>query len=295
MSNVWAALGSPWINRYNRDSEMRRQARAATSHLIPAVVITGGSRGIGLALAHAFVTEGHTVVLVARDAGTLADAAKTFAASDAARAVALHCDVTAPDAPETIAAELARHGCYADILVNNAGVGVSGPFSCNDTAALDALVALNVAAVTRLTRWALPGMIARGQGGILNVASLGGVVPGPHQAAYYASKAYVMSLTEAISMETGGHGVRISVVAPGPVETSFHAAMGADRALYRTVLPGLTPDQIARSSYRWFMLGQRVIVPNVFYRLIYATLRVTPHPVSGWLTGRLLKNPARRS
>ena len=217
MPNFWAALGSLWVNRYNRDGEARRLARSATANLTPVIVITGGSRGIGLALAHIFVSDGHTVALVARTNDDLNGAIKTFAASDAGRIFAVSCDLTAPDAAEKIHTELERRGCYLEILVNNAGLGASGPFADNDPGALDTLIALNIAAVTRLTRRVLPGMIARGQGGILNIASLGGVIPGPHQAAYYASKAYVMSLTEAIATENSGRGVRISVVAPGPV------------------------------------------------------------------------------
>ena len=118
--------------------------------------------------------------------------------------------------------------------------------------------------MTRLTRTALPDMIARQRGGILNVASLGAYVPGPNQAAYYASKSYVVSLTEAIASEASGQGVRVSALAPGPVDTRFHHDMGADRSLYRLVLPSMTPDRVARSAYRGFMFGQRVIVPGIF-------------------------------
>ena len=100
-----------------------------------------------------------------------------------------------------------------------------------------ALVDLNVRALTRLTRHFLPGMRQRGRGGILNVASLGGYAPGPNQAAYYASKAYVLSLTEAIAAETAGEGVRVCALAPGPVDTAFHARMGAENAFYRYLVP----------------------------------------------------------
>ena len=293
MLNVAAGIASLWINRYNRDTDHRRLARGIVSTLRPAVVITGGSRGIGLALARVFVSEGHTVLLIARDHGVLADAAKSLHPATADRILTLGCDITSAEAIRDIEAALARAGCYLDILVNNAATGASGLFAETSLERLDALVALNIAALTRITHHASAGMVARGQGGILNIASLGGVVPGPHQAAYYASKAYVMSLTEAIASETRGRGVRISVVAPGPVETNFHAAMGADRALYRVLLPSLTPDQVARRSHRWFMAGQRVIVPGLVNRVMFAALRVMPHPLSVTLTGWLLKNRPR--
>ena len=109
-------------------------------------------------------------------------------------------------------------------------------------------------------------MKARGAGGILNVASLGGYAPGPYQAAYYASKAYVLSLTEALAAEAAGSGVRICVVAPGPVETRFHAKMGGEGAFYRSFIRAQTPKAVAASAYRGFMLGRRVVVPGLFPR-----------------------------
>jgi short-subunit dehydrogenase len=133
-------------------------------------------------------------------------------------------------------------------------------------------------------------MMSRGRGGILNIASLGGYAPGPHQAAYYASKAYVLSLTEALAAEASGLGVRICVVAPGPVETGFHADMGAEHALYRQLLPSMTPEQVAASAYRGFRFGRRVVIPGVFNRLLFTSLKVLPHPISVPLVGLLLKN-----
>jgi short-subunit dehydrogenase len=123
-------------------------------------------------------------------------------------------------------------------------------------------------------------MRARRQGGILNVASLGGAVPGPYQAVYYASKAYILSLTEAIGAEIAGEGVRISVLAPGPVETGFHAAMDAETSLYRVLLPSLMPERAARAAHLGFRLGRRVIVPGLLNMGLYGAVRVLPHPIS---------------
>ena len=290
MHGLTAGTAISWNNRYNRDTEERRAARLSVEGLTPAAVITGGSRGIGLAFARVFLAWKHTVVLVARSEAELKSASDALAATGG-QVHTLACDITSNDAPEQISKALAGFGCYLDVLVNNAAAGLSGKFADAPADQLDNLVGLNLAALTRLTRAALPAMIARGDGGILNVASLGGVVPGPHQAAYYASKAFVLSLTEAIASEISGSGVRVSVVAPGPVGTGFHAAMNADKARYRLLLPELTADQVASSGYRGFTLGQRVIIPGVLYRIFYLALRLLPHPFSVPLTGWLLKNP----
>jgi short-subunit dehydrogenase len=197
-------------------------------------------------------------------------------------------DVTLPDATERLDAVLAGNGLYLDVLINNAGFGFAGRFHEQDAGEIGRLIALNIEAVTRLMHHALPPMIARGRGGILNVASLGGFVPGPQQAAYYASKAYVLSLTEAVAHEARGLGVRISAVAPGPVETAFHRNMGAEPALYRSVLPSLSAERAANSAYAGFMLGRRVIVPGILAPLAAAALRLLPHTLSVPIVGQLL-------
>jgi uncharacterized protein len=293
MLRIASAITSYWIHRHNRDTPARRDARLKVADLKPAVVITGGSRGIGLALGLQFLETGHSVLLVARDAVPLANAVAALSVEARERCQTLVCDVTLLSAPMLIDEHLKQIGCYLEILVNNAAMGLAGPFARQTSEQLDRLVALNIAALTRMMRHSLPGMIARGQGGIINIASLGGYMPGPNQAAYYASKAYVLSLSEAIACEVSGLGVRITTIAPGPVSTEFHAAMGADHANYRLLLPELSAEHIAVSGYRAFTLGQRVIVPGLLYRLFFVVLRAIPHPISVPLTGWLLKNSAR--
>jgi uncharacterized protein len=285
-----SAITSPWINRYNRDTEERRAARAAVASRTPAAVVTGASRGIGLALAQVFLANGHTVLMIAREQAGLDAATAALDASLRECCFTLALDITRPDAAEIIEATLARNACYLDILVNNAAIGLSGPFATYEGAKLETLIALNIGALTRLTHSAVGGMLARGRGGIINIASLGGYVPGPHQAAYYASKAYVLSLTESVAYETRGRGVKLCVSAPGPVGTRFHADMHAQSALYRVLLPELSPDHVARSSYRALILGQRVAVPGLHYRVVFFILWLLPHPISVPLTGWLLKN-----
>ncbi len=273
-----------WIARYARPSP---DARAAVAHLRPVVVVTGGSRGIGLALARRFAQAGHDVALIARNLESLQEAAAAITRDFSVEAVALPLDITRADAPRELDVRLAVHGLYLDVLVNNAGVGLAGPFAEHGEEDVMRLLDLNVAALTRLMHHALPGMLARARGGILNVASLGGLAPGPYQAAYYASKAYVISLTEAVGYETGGAGVRLSVLAPGPVDTGFHAAMGAEQSFYRQLIFPLSPDETARAAYRGYVLGCRLIVPGLMNKMLAVALRILPHtallPLIGWL------------
>lgn len=256
----------------------------------PAVVVTGGSRGIGLAIAARFIEKGWATAIVARDPERLAAAMGELRTSPDVTALPILCDVTDANAAQLITAELNRAGLYLDVLVNNAGMGLSGPFVTHAPDQISRLLALNIETVTRLTRAALPDMLARQRGGILNVSSLGACVPGPNQAIYYASRAYVVSLTEAIASEASGQGVRICALLPGPVETDFHADMGAEASIYRLLLPSATPRQVARSAYRGFMFGQRVIVPGLLNKAFFLALKLLPHtltvPIVNWLLRR---------
>ncbi len=257
----------------------------------PAVVVTGASQGIGLALARKFSEKGHNVVLVAREQARLAAAAEILrrpaGSGQVVRAIAL--DVTHEEAYADLVQRLSIDGFYVDVLINNAGVGLGGAFAEQALDDVEKLLSLNVAALTRLTHQAIADMHERGHGHIINVASLGGYVPGPYQAAYYASKAYVLSLSEALAHELAGSGIRMSVVAPGPVDTGFHAQMGAARALYRLMLPSLSPERVAASIYRGYRLGLRVIVPGVLNRAMGVALRIMPHPIAVPMTSWLLK------
>lgn len=294
MLPLYGILARAWANRKNRDSQERRQARDGVAGRSPAVVVTGGTRGIGLAIARIFLANGHDVLIVARNQSELTATAADLNRLHNGRCRSLALDITQADAAARINEALQQSDLYLDILVNNAGIGASGPLADNTPDQLDRLVALNVAALTRLTRASLTGMLARGSGGIINLASLGGYVPGPYQAAYYASKAYVISLSEAIAAEISGRGVIVCTVAPGPVDTRFHADMGASGAVYKRFLPNLTPEHVASAAYRGFTNGQRVVVPGLHYRFAFLALRLLPHFVSVPLTAMLLKNPARR-
>ncbi len=283
-------LVDAWIGRgRDRDPQSTAAARAAIAGLTPAVVVTGGSRGIGFAIADRFAADGHRVAIVARNRPALEAAASEIERRRGSPVQAIACDVTGTEASATIANALRDAGLYPDVFVNNAAVGLAGVFTTHSTKEIDRLTDLNVVALTRLARAFLPDMLARRRGGVLNIASLGAVVPGPHQAAYYASKAYVLSLSEALRAECAGQGVRIAVVLPGPVSTTFHAAMGAEGSLYRRVLPALTPEAVARSAVGGFMLGRAVIVPGPLNEVFYVFLKVLPHGMTVPLMRLLLR------
>jgi short-subunit dehydrogenase len=250
-------------------------------------VVTGASEGIGYALACRFAAAGSDLILVARRPQLLNEAAERIRAQYKVEAVPVPADVAQPETIAAIETALAAHRAYADVLVNSAGMGLAGAFLSHPPEAVLRLLDLNVRALTELMRHFLPGMRVRGRGGVLNLASLGGYAPGPYQAVYYASKAYVISLSEAVAAETAGEGVRVSALAPGPVNTGFHRNMGSERAFYRYLVVPASAESVAAAGYRGFGFGWRVIVPGILNPFLALAMRVMPHriliPIIGWL------------
>lgn len=289
-------LADAWLRRRWRPDP---DALSQWAELQPAVVVTGGSEGIGFEIARRFAKRGRAVVLVARSSEPLETAASAIRQEFGTTVLTVPLDVTRPDAPQALQERLLQNGFYADVLVNNAGMGLSGDYISQEPEQLGQLIELNVRALSVLMRHFLPAMCVRGRGGVLNVASLGGYAPGPYQAAYYASKSYVIALTEAVAWETRGLGVRVAVFAPGPVRTRFHARMGAESALYRWLIPAPSPSLAAGSAVRWFEWGRTVITPGVMGPLLAIVMRLTPHPflipIIGWLLKprETLKNAGR--
>jgi uncharacterized protein len=274
-----------------RRRHWKRDARALAAYegLKPMVVVTGGSEGIGYELARRFAAAGQDLLLVARRPQPLEEAADRIRSEFKVETVAVPADIARPDAIAAIEAALKGQGAYADVLVNCAGMGLSGPFHDQAPEAILQLLDLNVRALTALSHHFLVGMRIRGRGGILNLASLGGYTPGPNQAVYYASKAYVLSFSEAIAAETAGEGLRITAVAPGPVDTRFHAKMGAEQSIYRYLVPPSSPQGIARAAYRGFTLGMRVVVPGFLNPFLALAMRILPHRIVIPIVGLLLK------
>ena len=278
-------VGDFWVRRH---ADPIPEAIARVQGLAPATVITGASEGLGLALARRIAREGRTVVLLARSSDALGDAARELSSTyPNSRVIAEALDVSEPTAPQSLDELLARHQLYLDVLVNNAGIGLGGEFTDIDASKIDELVATNIAALTRLTRHYLPAMRERARGGVMNLASLASFVPGPWQAPYFASKAYVLSLTAAIASECAGEGVRVCVIAPGPIETRIHRKMRTTNTFYRLLLPSIPADRMARLAWRSYRLGRRVVVPGVVNSIFAWGGRAMPFeillPLVGWL------------
>lgn len=253
----------------------------------PVTVITGATAGIGLGLAREFAKTGHALLLVARSADSLAELAHEITTSYEVPAYTVQTDLTGVEGCESIEAAIKENGLYVQYLVNNAGFALSGTFADHKTEELMDMLGLNIGTLTLLMRRYWPGMLERREGGVLNLSSLGGYAPGPYQGAYYATKSYVTSLTEAMAYEALGTGVKVSVVAPGPVATKFHEQMGTEHGLYIKFLGMMDPMEVARIAYTNFMCGQTVIIPGLSNIVLAPFLRIMPHfilvPFAAWL------------
>lgn len=248
-------------------------------------LITGASSGIGAELAKVFAAHGHRVALTARRADHLELLAAEIAAAGGAAPIVVACDLARSDAGEIIAKYLADAQAEVDILVNNAGFGLLGEAISLDRNEQLGLIDLNVRTLTDLTlRFA--GSVIRHRGGILNVASIAGFLPGPGMAAYYASKAYVLSWSEALHVELGRHGVRVTALCPGPVPTGFQARAGIQPGLDSRLL-GVSAAAVARAGYQGLMANRRVVLPGLGVRLIPLLLRFVPRGVVLAAAGRL--------
>jgi uncharacterized protein len=257
------------------------------AELSPAVVITGATQGVGKALAREFAADGHALLLVARDEAALAALARTLSEAHGIEAKYVACDLSTVEGCAEVEHALQRFGLYADILVNNAALMTAGFFQDLDPATLRQIVDLDARAVVDLTRRFLPGMLARKQGGVLNVASVEGFMPVPYQAVYAASKAFVLSFTRALAYETMWTNVRVSALAPGATATTMHAKAGAEYSRYVQLFPVTAPEDVARIGYRKFKRGKRTIVIGLFNRLSVFIRRFAPDfalvPFMGWL------------
>jgi len=242
--------------------------------LRPITLITGASAGIGTALAQVFAEQGHELVLVARREQRLNALAAAIAARGYSRPIVLPMDLRRPDAAAQIAAELASRGVEPSIVVNNAGFGLVGQAADLDSGEQLAMIDVNVRALTDLSlRWV--GSLERHRGGILNVASIAGFLPGPRSAVYYATKAYVLSFSEALHRELAPRGIRVTALCPGPVPTEFQARAGVPEARGPGLLT-LPAERVAQEGYRGFMQGHRVVVPGLGNRLVTMLSRLLP-------------------
>lgn len=211
------------------------------------VLVTGASSGLGAEFATRFASRGADVVLVARRVDRLRDLAARLERDHHIQALPLAIDLGEPKADARLRAMLDERGVRVDSLVNNAGFGVKGPFVANDPARVEQMVAVNVGALVALTRQFLPGMAASGAGVLVNVASTGAYQPCPDMALYGATKAFVLSFTEALAYECRGSGLRVLAVSPGPTLTEFFEVAGRGAA---AVGRFQTPQQVVDKALR---------------------------------------------
>lgn len=229
-------------------------------------LITGASAGIGRCLAIEFARHGHDVVLTARDEARLTALATALAQRYGVEATVLAGDLAESATSARLVDELATRGLAIDYLANNAGFGARGAFQTMPLADQLAMLQVNVVSLTCLTRLLLPGMLERGRGGVLNVASTAAFMPGPLMAVYYASKAYVLSLSEALHEELRGTGVTVTALCPGATRTGFQARAGVPDLRQVSSLVAMDAAPVARAGYRGLQRGQAVVVPGAFNR-----------------------------
>jgi short-subunit dehydrogenase len=257
----------------------------------PIALVTGASSGIGDRLARLLAERGHDLVLVARDTGRLEVLAKELEGAFDATAQVLPADLTDAGQLAVVEERCRDRRAPIDVLVNNAGFGTFGPFHTLDLDAETREIQLNVVALVRLTHAAAAEMVARGSGGILNVSSLAGFQPGPSNATYGATKAFVTSFTEAVHEELRGTGVAVTVLCPGFTRTGFQAAAHVPAS----GVPGFMwqeADEVARVGLDALAKNQAIAIPGGLNRVLGTLTSITPHAITRRLGGAVLKRVA---
>ena len=250
--------------------------RIATASARPVALITGASSGIGAALAHVFARNGHEVVLTARRAPQMANVASSIRAAGH-RAHTISCDLSRSDASECIAREMAALGLEPSYIVNNAGYGLLGPAATLDRGDQLTMIDLNCRTLTELSLRFIPSL-ARHRGGILNVASISGFIPGPGMSVYNASKAFVISFSVGLRRELQPKGVRVTALCPGPVPTEFQARAGIMDVHYPRGFDRPAED-VAQQGYKGLMRNRAVVVPGLHNKLVPWLPRFLPRNI----------------
>ena len=241
-----------------------------------AALVTGASGGIGWELAWLLARDGNDLVLVARSEPKLQELAAALRRDCGVQVHVIAADLSEPDAPESVLRAVEEAGIAIDILINNAGFGMYGPFLEGDRGRQLEMIRLNVVALTDLSWLFARGMVAQGRGRIMNVASLAAFAPGPLMAVYYATKAYVLSFSEALSAELQGTGVSVTAFCPGSTRTNFQdvASAGGTR-LFRS--PGaMDVKPVARAGYEALKRGTVVAIPGIHNKLLAKSMSFVP-------------------
>lgn len=253
-------------------------------------LVTGASGGIGLEFAKLLAQAGYDLALVARSGGKLESVAVDLREKFGINAQAVVCDLARPGAAHEVQSKVPQ----CEVLVNNAGFANNGKFAELAEGATFEEIQLNIVTLTQLTRLYLPGMIERKDGKILNVASTAGFLPGPNMAVYYASKAYVISFSEALAEELRGTGVTATVLCPGATESDFHARAGTTATLLHKF--GLAKAaEVAKAGIEGMMRGKAVVVPGVTNKFVALSPKITPRRLLVKISGRAVERSAAAS
>ncbi len=252
-------------------------------------LITGASAGIGRELVKLFAKDGYNLVLVARTASRLNQFADELQRQFSISAKPFALDLTSTSAPQFLFDQLARENIAIDVLVNNAGHGKLGAFA--DVSSEESLgqIQLNITALTYLTKLFLSPMLERKSGKILNVASTAGFQPGPLMAVYYATKAYVISFSEALANELRGSGLTATCLCPGATDTEFQKRAGTEETLLFRKLRPMNAKAVAQDGYRALMKGKPLVISGLRNWLLAGSLRISPRRVVTAVSRRLIE------
>lgn len=243
-------------------------------------LVTGASTGIGLEIARILAAGGNNLILVARNGEALNTLAGELQEKHKICVTSFVEDLSDPRTPMKICQEITNRKIEIDVLVNNAGVGVFGEFANTDLTEHLRLLSLNMMALTEFIGLLLPGMLERKRGHILNVASTAAFQPGPLMATYYASKAYVLSFSEALANEVKGKGVTVTALCPGPTRTEFQQRAGMQKSGLFKRLIVMDAETVARAGVRGMMNGKTLVVPGVINKLTAFATRFAPRSIA---------------
>lgn len=253
----------------------------------PGALVTGASSGIGYELARVLAREGHDLALVARSADQLERIAADLRDDFGVRVLVAAADLSDPGAPDRIVDRLSDEDFPVQVLVNNAGFGALGRFERSDTGSVLDMIAVNVSALTHLTRLYAEVMVERGEGRIMNVASTAAFQPGPYMAVYFATKAFVLSFSEALAEELRHTGVTVTALCPGPTVTGFQKRAGMERAPIGGRIVTGDAAAVARLAYRAMVKGRRIVIPGLFNRIGAALPRFFPRVLATRIVARM--------
>jgi uncharacterized protein len=255
-------------------------------------LVTGASSGIGYELARLFAQSGHDLVLVARNKQRLDGLAKELAQEFDANVTVLAKDLSEPSAAENIVTELQGYGLHVDVLVNNAGFGAYGPLQETSLETESQMIQVNITTLTQLTRLLIPGMLKRNSGKILNIGSTASFAPGPFVAVYSASKAYVLSFSEALAEELKDTGVTVTALCPGSTQTRFaERAKMTDSPIFQGRL--MSARDVAEIGFRALMEGRMTVIAGIPNKFMVFSQRFAPRKMIARISRNLLEKKER--